>query len=106
LSWIEQLTNAALQDSSATAISWSAPPARDKRCGRGNRAEPRFQLSNLINSLREFDRGNLKVPLIDRDDNRCTATDTRLELRRFIANANVWTTFRRAIELGVVRLLF
>ena len=67
-----------------------------------NQGELLFQLHHLIDSLREFSQKELTVPLIDRDENRSTATDTRLERRRFITNANVWTTLRKAFELGIV----
>ena len=40
--------------------------------------------------------------LIDRDEARSTATDTRVERRRFITNANVLATFEKAIKLGVI----
>ncbi len=105
LSGIEQLRNAALADSECFA-TYQDILERAGREGQAlldeNRGELRFQLDHLIDSLREFDGGELKVPLVDRDENRSTATDTRLERRRFITNANVWTTFRKAIEVGIV----
>jgi hypothetical protein len=101
-SGIEQLTNAALQDSELYRDILERAASEGEALLEGNRAELQFQLNHLIDSLREFGHENLKVPLIDRDENRSTATDTRLERRRFITNANVWTTFRKAIELGIV----
>ncbi len=102
LSGVEQLRNAAFQDSYGYRDVLERAASEGEVLLEENRAEISFQLNHLILSLREFDNGNLKVLLIDRDDNRSTATDTRLERRRFIANANVWTTFRKAIDMGIV----
>jgi hypothetical protein len=101
-SGIEQLTNAGLQDSNLYGDILERAASEGQALLEANREDLRFQLNHLIDSLREFGSENLKVPLIDRDENRSTATDTRLERRRFITNASVWTTFRKAVELGIV----
>jgi hypothetical protein len=101
-SGIEQLLNAALQNSELYRDILERAVCEGQALLEGNRAGLRFQLDHLIDSLRDFGHENLKVPLIDRDENRSTATDTRLERRRFITNANVWTTLRKAVELGIV----
>ena len=106
-SGIEQLMNAGLNAGSPDAGLYRDILERATSEGQAlleaNRGELRFQLDHLIDSLREFESGNLKVPLIDRDDNRSSATDTRLERLRFITNANVSTTFRKAVELGIIQ---
>lgn len=80
--------------------------ARDK--GRAllelHRPTLQFQLQHLISSLREFAAPDgATVPLIDRDDSRSSSTDTRIERRRFVANANVWATFHKAVQFGITR---
>lgn len=61
-----------------------------------------FQLQRLISSLLPFAApGGTAVPLIDRDESRSSSTDTRIDRRRFVANANVWATLHKAIQLGV-----
>lgn len=108
LSGLEQLTHAAAQDGGLchNGVSYSDILERAAREGQAliekHRFNLRFQLGTLINALRDFGHGNQKAPIIDRDSNRSTATDTRLERRRFVTNANVWATLRQTVELGVV----
>ncbi len=67
-----------------------------------NRAQLAAQVGYLLDDLKEFRKGTRAVRLIDRDGSRSTATDTRLEKRRFVTNANVWASFRNAVRLGIV----
>ncbi len=61
----------------------------------------RFQLDCLLKSLEPFRFGEVTTLLIDRDESRSSATDTRIEKRRFVANANVWATLVKASRLGM-----
>jgi hypothetical protein len=85
----------------------NAPPefARARQEGRRmfgeNRATLRFQLESLIGSLAPFSFGGANTLLIDRDESRSSATDTRIERRRFVTNANVWATLVKAERLGL-----
>jgi hypothetical protein len=60
------------------------------------------QIDHLIGSLQIFERGGTVTLLIDRDKEKSSATDTRLEKRRFVTNANVWTTLNKAASLGLI----
>lgn len=101
-SGVQQLTNAGLQESELYRDILDRAATEGQTLLEENRPALWFQLNYLIDSLREFSCGNLNVPLVDRDENRSTATDTRLERRRFITNANVWATLRKAVELDIV----
>jgi hypothetical protein len=60
------------------------------------------QLQHLIGSLCDYKSADGSVvPLVDRDESRSSATDTRVERQRFVANANVWATLQKAVQLGV-----
>ena len=61
----------------------------------------RFQLESLVESLAPFSFGGVTTLLIDRDESKASATDTRIERRRFVTNANVWTTLVKAERLGL-----
>ncbi len=67
-----------------------------------NRENLQKQIDHLLGSLRPFSDYGISTMLIDRDGSKSSATDTRIERRRFVANANVWSTLDRAVGLGLI----
>jgi hypothetical protein len=101
LAGIHTLANAPLEEGTTFESAFVRARHLGRRLLEENLPTLRFQLETLIASLAQFTFGGVTTLLIDRDDSRSTATDTRIERRRFVTNANVWATLVKAKRLGL-----
>jgi hypothetical protein len=101
LAGIETLVNASSAEGTAFASAFERARLEGRRLLGENLPTLRFQLESLIGWLRPFTLGGVTTPLIDRDEGRSSATDSRIERRRFVTNANVWATLVRAVRCGL-----
>jgi hypothetical protein len=101
LSALEQLTDAPLQGGNVYHDILERAAEEGHGLLRERQADLKFQLDHLIGSLRVVTRKDIAVPLIDSEGNRSSSTDTRLQKLRFVTNANVWATLRKAVKLGI-----
>jgi hypothetical protein len=62
----------------------------------------RTQTEYLLSELREIELNDIRCALLDIDEDRSSATDTRRERMRFVVAANIWTTFDKATRLGLI----
>jgi len=62
----------------------------------------RAQMGHLLGELKPSTFDGTTCPLLDAEDNRSSATDTRGGKLRFIVAANVWATTARALALKLV----
>jgi hypothetical protein len=62
----------------------------------------RVQMEYLLGELKEAAFDGTTCPLLDAEDNRSSATDTRGGKLRFVVAANVWATIARALALQIV----
>ncbi len=80
--------------------------ARARAVGQESRTEYgndlRTALTQLAGGLERVKLGKRVRLLCDASKARSSATDTRAEKLRFVTNANTWTTFARAVDLGII----
>jgi hypothetical protein len=60
------------------------------------------EIRGLRDQLESVPFEGKKYLLLDANGNRSSATDTRLERKRFVVSANVWSTFYKAEQLGLM----
>jgi hypothetical protein len=101
LAGIATLLNAPAAEGTAFESVFARARQEGRRLLSDNLPTLRFQLESLIASLEPFTSGGVTTLLIDRDWGRSTATDSRIERRRFVTNANVWATLAKAGRLGL-----
>ncbi len=65
-------------------------------------AQARYLISQLSPATFETASGTVTCPLFDIQKNKSSATDTRRERMRFVVNANIWSTLRKAVSLGII----
>jgi hypothetical protein len=100
LAGLEQMVCADQRPSSYLAMSQGAHAGRLLIAE--YRSDLRRAILRLASELEPFDDDGARYLLCDAAAPRSAATDTRAERRRFVTNACVYTTFVRAIELGVI----
>ncbi len=101
LAGIDTLTNAPLAEGTIFESAFARARQEGRRLFGDNLPTLRFKLESLIASLSQFSFAGVTTLLIDRDESRSSATDTRIERRRFVTNANVWATLVKAERLGL-----
>jgi hypothetical protein len=65
-------------------------------------ADLRTQTHGLIGELKEITVEGTRCSLLDTEQNRSSATDTRGGRLRFVVAANVWATIAKAVRLGII----
>ncbi len=101
LAGIDTLANASLAEGTNFESGFARARQEGRRLFDENLPTLRFQAESLIASLAPFTLSGVTTLLIDRDESRSSATDSRIERRRFVANANVWATLVKAERLGL-----
>ena len=101
LAGIDALANAPLAEGTIFESAFVRARLEGRRLLSDNLPILRFQLESLIASLEPFTFGGVTTLLIDRDHGRASATDSRVELQRFVTNANVWATLVKAERRGL-----
>lgn len=102
LSGIDTLLNAPLAQGTAFENAFAQARQEGNRLLAENGPTLRFQLDSLIGALAPLAFAGVTTLLIDRDEGRSTATDSRIERRRFVTNANVWATLAKAERRGLI----
>jgi hypothetical protein len=102
LSGIGTLLNAPPAEAPAFEDAFARARQEGRRLLSQNLRTLRFQLNSLIAALAPFTFGGVTTLLIDRDEARSSATDSRIERRRFVTNANVWATLVKAERHGLL----
>lgn len=102
LAGIQTLVHAPLAEGTTLESAFARARQEGRRLLAENLPILRFQLESLMASLAQFTFGGVTTLLIDRDESRSSATDTRIERRRFVTNANVWATLVKADRLGLL----
>jgi hypothetical protein len=102
LAGMETLLNAPQAKGTSFENAFERARQEGRRLLSQNLSTLHFQLESLIASLAPFTFAGVTTLLIDRDNGRSTATDSRIERRRFVTNANVWATLLKAERLGLL----
>jgi len=101
LAGIQTLTNAPLAEGTTFESAFARARQEGHRLFNDHLPILRFQFESLIASLAPFTFGGVTTLIIDRDESRSSATDTRIDRQRFVTNANVWATLVKAERLGL-----
>ena len=101
LAGLDTLANAPLAEGTIFESAFLRARQEGSRLFNQNLPTLRFQLESLIAVLEPFTYAGVTTLLIDRDHGRASATDSRVELQRFVTNANVWATLLKAERSGL-----